>query len=369
MANMAISNPSPVVSRDDISPPVEFQGFAFLSVAVGVLTVILTWLGLNHAVAFVVDQDLLKWWLQAFAVSGTILAALLMIFPIQAFVQYRSAKNLLKIGAVVAARPVAWRCRKMSLSGIGYSIALLVLVSFYVFLTTNNFAVQRAFLNPQYMIESAAMVLAAAKLNLFITLASSVIILVLSLALALLRMIPGPEARPIRWLVIAVVDFFRAIPTIIVIYLIGFGLPLTKIGFISHWDGMWYAVLALSLSFSAYVSELFRSAIESIHPSQIAAARTLGLTASQAYVYVVLPQAFRRVIPPLLGFFIALQKDTALVLILGLMDVFGQAKYFAANYFNLSPVSVVGLFFFVITIPQTRFVDYLVERQKKKASR
>jgi polar amino acid transport system permease protein len=358
--------PSPT---GQVAPPVTYRGVAWLAVIFGLLTIVLTWAGLSHALSFTLDEPDLTRWLRVVVFIGTAIAVLLMIFPLRALFQLRRADVLAASGNPVTARLPAWTCRQLSLSGIGYAATLLVLVAFHVFLTTNNFAVQRAFLNPEYMLESAPMVLAAAKLNLYITLAASVVILILSLALALLRMIPGAAGRPIRWMVIAYVDFFRAVPTIIVIYLVGFGLPLTKIGFVSGWDGMWYAVLALSLSFSAYVTELFRSAIDSIHPSQIAAARSLGLTAVQAYAYVVVPQAFRRVIPPLLGFFVALQKDTALVLILGLLDVFGQAKYFAANFFNLSPVSVVGLLFFIITIPQTRFVDYLIDRQKLKGAR
>jgi len=365
----AMAATTPTRAAGPVSAPVSYHAIAYLSAVTGLITIGLTWLGLSHALSFTADNPDLSRWLRGIAIGGTCLAALLMIFPVRALGHLRRADGLVARGDLVAARLPAWACRQQGLSGIGFGATLLVIVAFYVFLTTNNFAVQRAFLNPGYMVQSAPMVLAAAKLNLYITLAASVIILALSLALALLRMIPGAAGRPIRWMVIAYVDFFRAVPTIIVIYLIGFGLPLTKIGFVSGWDGMWYAVLALSLSFSAYVTELFRSAIDSIHPSQIAAARSLGLTAVQAYAYVVVPQAFRRVIPPLLGFFVALQKDTALVLILGLSDIFGQAKYFAANFFNLSPVSVVGLFFFVITIPQTRFVDYLIDRQKRNAIR
>lgn len=362
-------NTSTSLAAGAVSPPVSYHAVAYFSTLFGLVTIGLTWLGLSHALNFTPEQPDLTHWLWIVAVVGTCIAGALTIFPMTAFVQLRRADRLVGSGQLVAARLPAWSCRQQAFSGIGYSATLLVLVAFYFFLTTNNFAVQRAFLNLDYMLQSTPMVLAAAKLNLYITLAASGIILVLSLALALLRMIPGAAGRPIRWMVIAYVDFFRAVPTIIVIYLIGFGLPLTKIGFVSGWDGMWYAVLALSLSFSAYVTELFRSAIDSIHPSQISAARSLGLTAVQAYAYVVVPQAFRRVIPPLLGFFVALQKDTALVLILGILDVFGQAKYFAANFFNLSPVSVVGLLFFIVTIPQTRFVDYLIDRQKRKGAR
>jgi polar amino acid transport system permease protein len=238
-----------------VSPPVSYHRVVWLAVVVGLLTVALTWFGLSHALSFTQDQPDLTRWLRGVAAVGTGIAGLLLIFPLRAFLQLRRADALIASGQSVEARLPAWTCRQHSFSGIGYAATLL---TFYVFLTTNNFAVQRAFLNPGYMLESAPMVLAAATLNLWITLAASVIILVLSMGLALLRMIPGAAGRPIRWMVIAYVDFFRAVPTIIVIYLIGFGLPLTKIGFVSNWDGMWYAVLALSLSFSAYVTELFR---------------------------------------------------------------------------------------------------------------
>jgi polar amino acid transport system permease protein len=98
----------------------------------------------------------------------------------------------------------------------------------------------------------------------------------------------------------------------------------------------------------------------------VAAARSLGLSGYKTYRHIIVPQAIRQVIPPLLGFFIALQKDSALVLILGLMDVFGQARFFSANFFNLSPVSLVGILFLIVTIPQTRLVDYLIERQRRR---
>lgn len=369
MSSLAAAEETPPNPAGKVSPPVRYRVPLMVSAAFGLAAVALTWIGLTHSLTFTTEDLALSQTLHGIALFGTGIAVLLLIFPLRGLFQMREADAYVAAGQLVAARQPACISRQMSMSGIGYASTLLVVVAAYVFLTTNNFAVQRAFLDPGYMAESFWMVLAAAKLNLFITLAASVIILVLSLALALLRMVPGPAGRPIRWMVIAYVDFFRAIPTIIVIYLVGFGLPLTKIGFVSGWDGMWYAVLALSLSFSAYVTELFRSAIDSIHPSQLSAARSLGLSAPQAYAYVVIPQAFKRVIPPLLGFFVALQKDTALVLILGIMDIFGQAKYFAANFFNLSPVSVVGLFFFVITIPQTRLVDYLIDRQKQKGAR
>ena len=117
---------------------------------------------------------------------------------------------------------------------------------------------------------------------------------------------------------------------------------------------------------SAYVAEVFRSGIESVHWSQTAAAKSLGFSTTQTWFYVVVPQAFRRVLPPLLSYFIGLQKDTALVLVVGAIDAFGQAKIYAGNYFNLSSVTFVAIVFIAATIPQTRFVDYLIARQARK---
>ena len=129
---------------------------------------------------------------------------------------------------------------------------------------------------------------------------------------------------------------------------------------------VWYAILALTLTYGAYVAEVYRAGIESIHWSQMAAARSLGLSFVQTMRFVIVPQAVRRIIPPLLNDFIGLQKDTALVNVIGVIDAFNQAKIVASNHFNLSPVTTVAFLFVVITIPQARFVDYLIERDQRR---
>ena len=349
-------------------PPVSCRRQTLAATAFAGLAIWATYLGLGHALQFTADAPDLARVLSMVCWAGTAISLLLLVLPLRAIRHLRAHDRAMRQGSIIDGRSEAWKSRQSAQAAIGYTIFWLFIVAAYLFVTANDFAVQKAFLDFEYLQRSAALVLKAALINLQITLAASGLILALSLAIALMRIVPGPAGRPIRLLAIAYVDFFRAIPTIIVLYMVGFGLPLTKLPLISELSGIWYAIIALSLSFSAYVAELFRAAIESVHSSQTSAARSLGLTAVQTYRHVIVPQAFRRVIPPLLGFFIALQKDSALVLILGLMDVFGQARYFSANFFNLSPVSLVGILFLIITVPQTRLVDHLVERQRKKGA-
>ena len=128
-----------------------------------------------------------------------------------------------------------------------------------------------------------------------------------------MRGLPGRGAKPLRALAIAYTDFFRGTPIIIVAFIVGFGLPGLQLGFISNRSFTVYGIIALTLVYTAYVSEVFRAGIESVHPSQRAAARSLGLSYAQAMRYVIVPQAVRRVIPPLLNDFVGLQKDTAIV--------------------------------------------------------
>jgi polar amino acid transport system permease protein len=209
-------------------------------------------------------------------------------------------------------------------------------------------------------------ILKALLLNLQIAVSAMIIVLVLGLVVAIGRLLPGRSFRPIRLLAIGWVDLFRAIPAVILIYLIGFGLPLTGLPVIGSLSPVMYAILALSLTYSAYVAETYRAGIESIHPSQVAAGRSLGLSSYKTMRLVVLPQAVRRIVPSLLTFFVGMQKDTALVGVLGLVDAFAQARIYSANYFNLTPVMVVCGLFIILTIPQTRFVDALLSRDQRR---
>jgi polar amino acid transport system permease protein len=170
---------------------------------------------------------------------------------------------------------------------------------------------------------------------------------------------------PFRALAVVYVDLFRGIPTILVIYILGFGVPALQIEGVPISPLFWGAV-ALVVVYSAYVAEVYRAGIESVHPSQSAAARSLGLTHGQTLRYVVVPQAVRRVIPPLLNDFIGLQKDTALVALLGVVEAFRQSQIEVAATFNYTPYLATALLFVVITIPLARFTDWLVARDRRR---
>ena len=194
---------------------------------------------------------------------------------------------------------------------------------------------------------------------------AEVIILPAALLLAVLRSLPGPVFFPIRALAIVYADLFRGIPTILVIFMLGFGMPALGLEWVPDSQFFW-AVVALVLVYTAYVSEVYRAGIESVHPSQAAAARSLGLTHSQSLRHVVLPQAVRRVIPPLLNDFIGLQKDTALVGALGVVEAFRQSQIDQAATFNGTYYLVAATLFVAITIPLARFTDWLVARDRRR---
>jgi polar amino acid transport system permease protein len=191
------------------------------------------------------------------------------------------------------------------------------------------------------------------------------IILPLALLLAVLRSLPGPVFFPVRALAIAYVDLFRGIPTILLVLLLGFGAPSLGLSWVPESEFFW-ATTALVLIYTAYVSEVYRAGIESVHPSQEAAARSLGLTRAQGLRHVIVPQAVRRVIPPLLNDFIGLQKDTALVSVLGIIDALQQANIDSNATFNFTPYVAAAVLFVAITIPLTRLTDWLVTRERRR---
>ena len=194
---------------------------------------------------------------------------------------------------------------------------------------------------------------------------AEVVILVLALVIAVLRSLPGPVFFPLRALAIIYADLFRGIPTILVIYILGFGAPALQLSGVPT-STMFWGVVSLVLVYSAYVSEVYRAGIESVHPSQEAAARSLGLSRGQALRFVVLPQAVRRVVPPLLNDFIGLQKDSALVALLGTVEAFRQSQIDVAATFNYTPYLATALLFVAITIPLARFTDWLVARDRRR---
>jgi polar amino acid transport system permease protein len=201
--------------------------------------------------------------------------------------------------------------------------------------------------------------------NVKIFVLAEVVILVFALFVAVLRSLSGPVFFPVRLLATAYTDFFRGVPTILVIYLLGFGVPALQLSGVPKSEFFWGTV-ALVLVYSAYVSEVYRAGIESVHPSQEAAARSLGLTRAQSLRFVVVPQAVRRVVPPLLNDFIGLQKDTALVALIGPVEAFRQSQIEVSRNFDYTPYLATALLFVLLTIPLARLTDYLVARERRR---
>jgi polar amino acid transport system permease protein len=202
-------------------------------------------------------------------------------------------------------------------------------------------------------------------LNVKIFSIAEAIILVTALALAVIRNLPGPVFFPLRALAIVYADFFRGVPTILVILMLGSGMPALQVGWIPKSQVFW-GIVSLILVYTAYVSEVYRAGIESVHPSQEAAARSLGLSRGQTLLYVILPQAVRRVVPPLLNDFIGLQKDTALVSTLGVVEALQQSQIDEAASFNGTYYLVAATLFVALTIPLARLTDWLVARDRRR---
>jgi polar amino acid transport system permease protein len=251
---------------------------------------------------------------------------------------------------------------------------LIALVSTIVFFTVVGWIVvnspgwprfQEAFLNGPIFWESLPKLLGKFWVNIRLFLVAEVLILVFGLLLAVLRGLPGPVFFPVRLLATIYVDVFRALPGLLIVIVLGIGIPALRIEGVPT-DEFFYAVIALTLVYSAYVSEVYRAGIESIHPSQQAAARSLGLSQLQAMRFVVVPQAVRRVIPPLLNDFIGLQKDTVLVSTIGLVEIFRESQILVAANFNFTPYVATALVFLVVTIPLARFTDWLIARQRRQ---
>jgi len=203
-------------------------------------------------------------------------------------------------------------------------------------------------------------------LNIRMFLAAEVLILILSLVIALIRQSTGPVLFPLRVLAMVYVDFFRGVPLLLVVYAVGLGVPALRLPVISYQSSTIYGIAVLTLSYSAYVSEVYRAGLNSVHQSQVAAARSLGLSQWSALRYVILPQAIRNIVPPLLNDFISLQKDTALVGVLGAIEALQAADIYASAVFNYSSFTVAAILFLVLTIPLARFTDRLIERDRRR---
>ena len=236
----------------------------------------------------------------------------------------------------------------------------------YLLVTSPGWAlVQRSFFDAERFWAVLPDLVRALWKNIQLFVIAEVLILVLALILAVMRSLPGPVFFPIRLIAVAYIDLFRGLPSILVISFLGLGLPALRLPGLPT-DGFVWGVVALVMVWSAYVAEVYRAGIEGIHPSQEAAARSLGLSRFHGLRYVVLPQAIRRVIPPLLNDFIGLQKDTALVSSIGVIEIFRRTQLDVTGGFNFTPYLACALIFLVLTIPMARFVDWLVARDRRR---
>jgi polar amino acid transport system permease protein len=226
--------------------------------------------------------------------------------------------------------------------------------------------VWRTFFYPHSFRLSLPNVWAGFQVNIKMMVIAEALVLVLALALAIVRGLPGPAAKPLRALAIAYTDFFRGTPLILVAFIVGFGVPGLQLGYISSRPVIVYGIAALTLVYTAYVTEVYRAGIESVHPSQRAAARSLGLTYWQTMRYVVIPQAVRRVIPPLLNDFVGLQKDTAIISVIGVAEATQLAQQFSTQNNDFPSLVAAAVFFILLTIPLARFTDHLVAERERR---
>ena len=247
------------------------------------------------------------------------------------------------------------------------STLLVLALIIVVFLTAPGAGeVQDAFFSPPDFADSAGMVWDGFIINIELMLAAEALVLVWALVIAVVRSIPGAAAFPLRMLAVIYVDVFRGIPLILVVFILGLGVPALGINWLYTRNPFIYGLASLVLVYSAYVAEVYRAGIESVHSSQVAAARSLSLSHLQSLRFVVIPQAVRRVIPPLLNDFIGLQKDTALVSLIGVLESARQAQSYSAVTFNFTGYTVAAVYFLILTIPLARLTDYLVERDRRR---
>jgi polar amino acid transport system permease protein len=224
---------------------------------------------------------------------------------------------------------------------------------------------RKAFLSVHYFRASFGSVLTGFWLDVRMFLIIEVAVLIVSLLIALIRTIDAPVLFPIRLVCIVYTTVMRGTPTIILLYMIGFGVPALRLsGFPT--SAVVLAEIALTMSYSAYVSEVFRAGLISIHPSQGAAGLALGLTRGQTLRHVVVPQAVRRVIPPLLNDFIALQKDVALVAFIGPAEAFQIAQVFQDQYFNYTPLLSAAVLYLCVTVPLVIVFDRMQIREVRR---
>jgi polar amino acid transport system permease protein len=241
-----------------------------------------------------------------------------------------------------------------------------VVVVLWAILTSEAWpAVQNQFFNWDRFVEVFPDILSGFWLDIRMFLVAEVIILALSLVIAMIRSLRGPAFFPLRALAVIFIDLIRGIPVILLILLLGFGVPALQLPGVPT-GALFWGLTALIISYSAYTAEVYRAGIESVHESQRMSARSLGLTQGQALRHVIVPQAIRNVIPALLNGFVSLQKDVALVLVLGVREAVREADIYAAKTFNYTGYIAAALLFLLVSVPVARFTDWYTNRDRRK---
>lgn len=245
------------------------------------------------------------------------------------------------------------------------TITVLAALYFLVPLAPGWSKVQQSFFNGEVLVETFPKLLEAFRINVMIFAWSAPAIAILGLLIALARDAKSPALFPLRIFGAAFTDIFRGVPVILTVYLIGFGIP--GLGLPRPWNSPYiWGTLALVLTYSAYVAEIFRSGIDSVHHSQRAAALSLGLSERQVMRDVVLPQAIRNVVPSQMNMLIALQKDVSLLSFIGPVEIFRQAGVFKSLLANFTPYVGAAIIFLIVTVPATRYADHLMARQMRE---
>jgi len=257
------------------------------------------------------------------------------------------------------------RARRSTGIAVLSTVVLAAAVAFAVTRSPGWPRVSRTFFDPAIAWSSLPPILEGLWLNIRVLVVAEIGILVLGLVIASLRTLRGPVFFPVRALATGYVDLFRGVPLLIALYLVGFGVPALRLQGVPN-DPAVLGTVTLILVYSAYVAEVFRAGIESVHPSQRAAARSLGLLHRQSMRLVILPQAIRRVLPPLLNDFVALQKDVGLISVLGVIDAIRAAQIEQARTFNFTPYVVAAVLFVLLSIPTGRIADAVARRAARR---
>jgi polar amino acid transport system permease protein len=301
----------------------------------------------------------------AFATVIGVVFVVLALYPLwptaQAFSGARQRATLLRDDQLVPARRASAAGREEAQIAMGYAAAAIVVAGLLLMALANDGGIAHTFFTSDAWRQSFPEMIRAFWTNIWVAVVAEILILLLGLLVAIMRMLPGRAGAPLRAIALVYCDVFRAVPAIVTILLIVFGTPLAFPATAS-WPLAWLGIVALTLTYTAYVAEVYRAGLASIHPSQSAAARSLGLSYTQTLRKVLVPQAIRRVIPPLLNDFISLQKDTALLSTASIAEVVLTSTLWQSKLFNLSPVTLAAAFFIIVTIPQARFVDALINR-------